>query len=128
MEVCFPSFFLHLHYDYLAIATTPTDVHLVRVSNKAVVLRWKYPAEGNDCGLYFVISGTIDGTSLQQIVDGSQREARFDNDAVHWTLRIAAANKLGTGPVSSPVHLNSGRHGRKTDLPPNLSFSKKYLV
>lgn len=98
--------------NFSEINSVPSDVHLVRISENTVLLRWKYPKDQDKCGLYFVVSGTIDDSSIQQIIDGSQREIRFDNSAVHWRLHIAAANELGTGPASVPVHLNSGHHGR----------------
>uniref|UniRef100_A0AC34QKY1 Fibronectin type-III domain-containing protein n=1 Tax=Panagrolaimus sp. JU765 TaxID=591449 RepID=A0AC34QKY1_9BILA len=93
-----------------SVSSAPTDVNLLRLSDKKVILRWNYPNEENSCGLYFIVSGTVDGSSIQHLIGGSHRELEFDNEAIHWTLNIAAANKLGSGPVSYPVHLNSGRH------------------
>ncbi|KAI1721462.1 fibronectin type III domain-containing protein [Ditylenchus destructor] len=89
--------------DALKITQTPSDVSIVRLSADSVVLRWSYPTEPTAaCGLYFVISGTIDNTSVQQTVDGRAREHRFDrNPARNWNLKIGAANRLGAGPISA---------------------------
>lgn len=68
----------------------------------SVVLKWFYPNElTDDCGLYFVISGTIDKAAIQQTVDGQSREHRFDgNLAKNWQLHVKAVNRLGQGSSS----------------------------
>jgi hypothetical protein len=47
----------------LEIETPPGDIVLSRTSPDSVILRWSYPSSGGmvaECGLYFVIGGTID--------------------------------------------------------------------
>lgn len=95
----------------LASDTAPINVNLRRISFNEVLLRWSYPSQSRECGLYFVISGTMDDASIQLIVDGSLREYRIQNSATTITLEVAAASRLGVGPASAPVHLNSGRQG-----------------
>jgi hypothetical protein len=47
------------------IVTPPTDVTLTRISADSVLMQWSYPNENvAECGLYFVISGTVDRSSL----------------------------------------------------------------
>lgn len=76
-------------------------------------MRWAFPSEPAECGLYFIVSGTVDGAPIQQVLDGRSREHRFDNNpAEDWSLHIRAANRLGTGPLASPVRLSEGRQGR----------------
>uniref|UniRef100_A0A914PSR9 Uncharacterized protein n=1 Tax=Panagrolaimus davidi TaxID=227884 RepID=A0A914PSR9_9BILA len=55
----------------------------------------------------------MDDASIQLIVDGSLREYRIQNSATTITLEVAAASRLGVGPASAPVHLNSGRHANE---------------
>uniref|UniRef100_A0A915DIS7 Fibronectin type-III domain-containing protein n=1 Tax=Ditylenchus dipsaci TaxID=166011 RepID=A0A915DIS7_9BILA len=78
-----------------------------------VPLTWSYPNEPTqECGLYFVISGTIDSVAIQQTVDGQSREHRFDsNPARNWRLQVGAVNRLGAGPVSAlvPLQMDSKR-------------------
>lgn len=73
---------------------------------KRVALRWEFLTAPAECSLYFVISGTVDDASIQQIVSGQSREHELD--AVNTNsvnIQISAANKLGAGPSSSTVSL-----------------------
>lgn len=81
--------------------------------DKRIELRWNYPTEPAECNLYFVVSGTVDGASIQQIVGGNNREhlleALNSNSA---SLQISAANKLGVGPSSPTVNVSHQQVGR----------------
>lgn len=100
---------------FVEIEQVPKDVTLIRLTIDSTLLRWSYPEEPTaECGLYFLISGTIDSASIQQIVDGNVREHRFEgNPAKNWQLRIGAANRLGVGQSSAivPFHSNAFRNG-----------------
>lgn len=101
--------FQNLKISFLAIRHPPSDVNLVRHNPESVSLRWTYPTEPQECGLYFIIGGTIDGVPIQQVVDGRAREHRFENNpAIDWYLQIRAANRVGSGPLSAGVRLNGG--------------------
>jgi hypothetical protein len=55
--------------------------------------------------LYFVLSGTLDGASIQQIVGGQAREHELEvTDPNSADLQISAANNLGKGPSSPSVN------------------------
>lgn len=98
----------------LDIRRAPTDVNLVRHSSDSVTLRWAYPSEPLECGLYFIISGTVDGAPIQQVADGRSREHRFENNpALDWSLQIRAANRVGNGPQATAVRLNEGSNRGK---------------
>uniref|UniRef100_A0A914BWZ1 Fibronectin type-III domain-containing protein n=1 Tax=Acrobeloides nanus TaxID=290746 RepID=A0A914BWZ1_9BILA len=98
------------------IRRAPTDVNLVRHSSDSVTLRWAYPSEPLECGLYFIISGTVDGAPIQQVVDGRSREHRFENNpALDWSLQIRAANRVGNGPQATAVRLNEGSNRDSND-------------
>ncbi|KAI6240848.1 hypothetical protein M3Y99_00392200 [Aphelenchoides fujianensis] len=72
------------------------DVSLSPAGDRQLILRWSYPTSGADCSLYFVIGGTVDGASIQQIVNGQAREQRLDvADPNSANLQVSAANKLG---------------------------------
>ncbi|KAI6201513.1 hypothetical protein M3Y96_00850200 [Aphelenchoides besseyi] len=88
------------------IKNSPEQVTLTNSNERQVILRWSFPSQPADCSLYFVISGTIDGASIQQIVNGQSREQKLDViDPNSASLQISAANKLGVGPVSTTTSL-----------------------
>jgi hypothetical protein len=98
------------------ITNPPTHVSLSGATGeKKVILRWEYPTEPAECSLYFVISGTVDGASIQQIVSGQSREHQLDVvDSNSASLQIGAANKLGTGPLSEPTTLQQQQSAVRT--------------
>jgi hypothetical protein len=88
------------------IDSAPTQLALHIVSQKRLSIRWDFPAQPAQCSLYFILSGTLDGASIQQIVGGQAREHELDVvDPNSANLQISAANKLGTGPASSTMNV-----------------------
>uniref|UniRef100_A0A7E4VM27 Fibronectin type III domain protein n=1 Tax=Panagrellus redivivus TaxID=6233 RepID=A0A7E4VM27_PANRE len=95
----------------------PSNVNLRRITEQDVVLRWHYPTQNIECGLYFIISGHVDDSSISVTVDGLIREHHFHLVGQSWTLTVTAVSKSGTGPASVPVNLNIGRNALEDAAP-----------
>ncbi|CAD5222389.1 unnamed protein product [Bursaphelenchus xylophilus] len=91
------------------IQKTPENVLLTVETAKSIKIRWDYPADSGDCGLYFVISGMIDNGSIQQTVNGKTRELFLEvQNPSSVELKVSAANKIGPGPATEFLRIGDG--------------------
>lgn len=92
-----------------AIRAAPSNVRLTQLDAKRVQLSWQFPAEQEQCQLYFSVSGMVDSGSTQQIVKGAARQLLVEVEQPRSVeLRVNAANQLGPGPASDFARLGEG--------------------
>lgn len=80
---------------------------------EGVRLAWAWTGEENkECEPYFLITGYQNGGPFSERVSDQLREFTFQNAiGGEWHVEMRAGNRVGTGPSSSPVNLQSASLG-----------------
>lgn len=95
-----------------APSSSPQNLRLESVA-EGIQLLWDWAdQEDRECEPYFLITGYQNRIPFSERVAGGQRQFTFQNAVTgEWHVEMRAGNRVGTGPSSAPVNLQSTPKG-----------------